>query len=169
MPFPSRRRFLAAIGIYLFLLGDATVRDSPNNDAKRLTASSRLEVWRRCFWETTLRTPSLFICVGQWFQINFFWSSERHGELATSNHRVTRVLTLFTFCPPGPLLREYENFSSFSGMERLSEIFVCDVIPLFPMSGMESAFISVLASKEDPGATIGMRGYQGWWISHSNK
>ena len=72
--------------------------------------------------ETTLRTPSLFIRVGKRFRINSFWWSESLWELITSNQRVTRVLTLFTFWPPGPLLREAVNFSSPKGTAKVSVI-----------------------------------------------
>lgn len=44
-------------------------------------------------------------------------SGERLGELATSNHSVTLVLVLFTFCPPGPLLCDAVKTSSSSGMQ----------------------------------------------------
>src|ERR1051326_7143713 len=47
-------------------------------------------------------------------------SSESEGEWTTSNVSVTRLLTLLTFCPPGPPLRDAEKFSSASGMESSS-------------------------------------------------
>lgn len=50
-------------------------------------------------------------------------SSRRLGELRTSNQRVIRLLTLLTFCPPGPLLREAVKISSLSGMEIRCVIF----------------------------------------------
>jgi len=120
--FSSSRRCMAALGTVDFFRGMTSFRDSRNNDAKRSIASSRLEAWVRCFWETTLRIPSLFIRVGRWFRINCFCLSERHGELTTSNQRVTRVLTLFTFWPPGPLLRLAVNLSWHKGMESVSVI-----------------------------------------------
>lgn len=45
-------------------------------------------------------------------------SSRRLGEWRTSNQRVILLLTLLTFCPPGPPLREAVKINSFSGMER---------------------------------------------------
>lgn len=106
-----------------FPSGNASCKDSRNRDAKRLTASSRLEAWVRCFCETTLRTPDLLSRVGSWFLTICFCRSERPGELSTSNQSVTLVLTLFTFCPPGPLLREAVNVNSLKGIESRSVIF----------------------------------------------
>jgi hypothetical protein len=40
----------------------------------------------------------------------------------TSNRSVTRVLSLFTFCPPGPLEREKLSEISLSGIDRLESI-----------------------------------------------
>ncbi len=51
-------------------------------------------------------------------------SSRRLGELRRSNQRVIRLLTLLTFCPPGPLLREAVYTNSFSWMERRGVIFI---------------------------------------------
>ncbi len=129
--FSSSRRSLAALRTVDFFLGNTSFRDSHNNDTNRSIATSRLKAWLRCFWETTLRTPALFILVGRWFRTISFWWSERLGELATSNRRVTRVLTLFTFCPPGPLLREAVNLSSLIGIESWSVILIDTCILLF--------------------------------------
>ena len=59
--------------------------------------------------------PSLLMRVARFVKMQCFCSGDRVGELATSNLRVTRLLTLLTCCPPGPLLREALNFSSSSG------------------------------------------------------
>src|SRR6185436_12646772 len=52
----------------------------------------------------------------------FFCSSVRLGDASRSNRRVTRVSSLFTFCPPGPPLREVTKETSSSGIARLSPI-----------------------------------------------
>jgi hypothetical protein len=44
----------------------------------------------------------------------------RFGDCRTSNSNSTRVDTLLTFCPPGPLLRWNRNRISFSEMDRTS-------------------------------------------------
>src|SRR5690606_25270339 len=45
--------------------------------------------------------------------IRSFCSSVNTRERATSNRRVTFEFTLFTFCPPGPALRDTVNLNSF--------------------------------------------------------
>ena len=60
----------------------------------------------RCFCDITRNCPFLSARVWSLVNIRFFCPSFRDGHCATLNSSVTRVLTLLTFCPPGPLLRE---------------------------------------------------------------
>ena len=64
--------------------------------------------------------------VWSFLRIWFFWSSVREGEFCRSKRRVTRVFSLLTFWPPGPLLREKRKVSSFSGI-----VMICFVIMNF--------------------------------------
>lgn len=52
-----------------------------------------------------------------------FCGWDKLGEFTTSNLSVTRVFSLLTFCPPGPLLREAVKSSSSSGMDKNSVTF----------------------------------------------
>src|SRR5262245_20051681 len=61
--------------------------------------------------------PSLLIRVASLPRILRFWSSERTEEPRTSKASVTLLLTLLTFWPPGPPLRDAVKVSSFSGIE----------------------------------------------------
>ena len=65
----------------------------------------RFAFWVRNFWEATLITPFLSVLVASLVRMRFFCGCEKDMVLVTSNRTVTRVLTLLTFCPPGPELR----------------------------------------------------------------
>src|SRR5437867_10768817 len=51
-----------------------------------------------------------------------FCSGERLRDALTSKRSVTRVFTLLTFCPPGPLLRAAVKVRSSSGIENPGRI-----------------------------------------------
>ena len=85
-----------------------------NNSRSRSTTALRFAFCVRYRCEITRITPSLLARHASRFSIRFFCTSDRFVEFAKSKSSVTRVLTLFTFCPPGPLLRENLNTSSFS-------------------------------------------------------
>lgn len=87
-----------------------------SRSTKRSTARHRFCHWLRdsCTWSR--RTPSESMRPFSADRTSIFWSSLSDGEAATSNRSSTRVASLFTFCPPGPPLRENEKCSSASGM-----------------------------------------------------
>src|SRR5262245_19275378 len=62
--------------------------------------------------------PSLLIRVASLTRILRFCSSDRTEEPRTSKANVTLLLTLLTFWPPGPPLRDAVKLISFSGNER---------------------------------------------------
>ena len=110
----SNRRCLAAYETLLFFRIGRVFKAPASNSCNRSTAALR---FARCvlnFCETTLSTPFLSVRVARRASILRFCQSERLPQLATSKNSVTLVLTLLTFCPPGPLLRETLNTSSSS-------------------------------------------------------
>lgn len=59
-----------------------------------------------------------------------FSLSVRLAEARILNRTVTLELTLFTFCPPGPLLRDAVKVNSFSGIVGTSPESAIDLLPL---------------------------------------
>src|SRR5262245_17718099 len=68
----------------------------------------------RC--DDSCRIPSLLMRVENIDALLLFCSSDRAIAPRRSNDNVTLLLTLFTFWPPGPPLREVVYVSSFSGL-----------------------------------------------------
>ena len=114
--FSSNRRSIAPLGTLVFLRTGSVCRASATSCRSRSLAAVRFAFCVLCRCETTRITPSLLARVASRSNIRFFAPSERTLVLATSNRTVTRVLTLFTFCPPGPELRELLNTSSSCGI-----------------------------------------------------
>ena len=97
-----------------------------NRSMNRSIAAFLFAACVRCRWEVTRRTPAFVIRVPSLSLIRSRCASDNDGDPSTSNSNVTRVSNLLTFCPPGPVLREYSRRSSESGMrnERLISIMV---------------------------------------------
>ena len=128
--FCSRRRWIAPYGIFVFFLAVFVRSVSFRSWANLSIAAWRFAGWVRCSWDMMRRAPSLQILFRRRFWIRSFCSVERSGQLATSNKSVTRVLSLFTFCPPGPLLRE--NLKTSDSSEILVFLLISITVP-FPL------------------------------------
>ncbi len=115
--FSSMRFCFAAADIFVGFLWTVGLRACCKKSMNRSRARALLAAWLLVFWQTTLSTPFLLMRVARWSKMRCFCSVVRLGEFVTSNLNVTRVLTLFTCCPPGPLLREAVKFSSSLGIE----------------------------------------------------
>jgi hypothetical protein len=98
-----------------FFLGFSAVL---NISVNRSIAFSRLCHWLRDSSTTTRRIPSLPMRDFRDDNIFCFCALLRFEHCSTSNSNSTRVATLLTFCPPGPLLRWNRNRISFSEMDR---------------------------------------------------
>lgn len=103
--FSLRRFSFSFSGIFDFFLGGFFFRASFSKSRSLSTAALRLAFWVRNFCETTLITPFLSVLVASLVRMCFFCGCEKALVLVTLNRTVTRVLTLLTFCPPGPELR----------------------------------------------------------------
>ena len=103
--FSSSRFSFAFSGIFVFFLGGFFFRASFSKSVSLSMAVFRFAFWVRNFWETTLITPFLSVLVASLVRMRFFCGCEKTLVLVTSKKTVTRVLTLLTFCPPGPELR----------------------------------------------------------------
>ena len=114
--FASMRRSCAPAGIRVFTRAGRGVSACRIKSENRSIASERFSSWLRVRWETIRSTPSLLIRPPSVSLILRLCSSERVVEAFRSNVKVTRLLTLFTFWPPGPPLLEAAKRSSFSGM-----------------------------------------------------
>ncbi len=112
--FSSSRFCFAFSGIFVFFLGGFFFRASFIKSVSLSTAALRFAFWVRNFCETTLITPFLSALVASLVRMRFFCGCERALLLVTLNRTVTRVLTLLTFCPPGPELRLKVKSSSSS-------------------------------------------------------
>ncbi len=77
-----------------------------------LMASSLFASCERSRCETTTSIPSDVIFDSSFFWMSSFSSSSSNEEFRTLKCTSTFELTLFTFCPPGPLLREVKNCNS---------------------------------------------------------
>ena len=66
----------------------------------------------RFSWDARINVPSDVKRVANFSKRNSFSSGVSSDESFTFHRSVTFEFTLFTFCPPGPLLREVENSSS---------------------------------------------------------
>lgn len=77
-----------------------------SSSVSRFTASARFAFWVRNCWALTRIIPSLeaLFCIRA--RMRCFCDSVRVWHSAMSKRRVTLVFSLFTFCPPGPELRE---------------------------------------------------------------
>ena len=120
--FSSSRLSRAYCGTAVFLRIGLVLNASLNSSHNRSTAALLFAFCVRYLCEATLTTPSLFARVLSRFSIRLFCDSEKLPHFATSNRTVTRVLTLLTFCPPGPPLRENLKTSSSSQTPILSVI-----------------------------------------------
>ncbi len=81
----------------------------------------RLRSWLRSLSDTKKSSPSMLILFLSFCLIMLFCASENTSELFTEKRSSTRVFTLFTFCPPGPLLRLAEKVHSVSSCFFCSE------------------------------------------------
>ncbi len=97
------------------------------------------------FCETTLSTPFLSARVASRVSILCFCQSERLPQLATSKNSVTRVLTLLTFCPPGPLLRETLKTSSSSDID--ISVVISIIVSVSKLPGCVGVVANTTASK----------------------
>ncbi len=112
--FASMRRSCAPAGIRVFTRAGRGVSACRIKSENRSIASERFSSWLRVRWETIRRTPSLLIRPPSVSLILRLCSSERVVEAFRSNVKVTRLLTLFTFWPPGPPLLQAAKRSSSS-------------------------------------------------------
>ncbi len=139
----SRRFRFTALGTPVFFRGRFIVSASRSRPANLSTAASRFVLCVRCFWDTTRRIPSREILVASLSRILSRRAPVRVCERAMSNSNVTRVFSLFTFCPPGPLERENVNEISSSGIESLE--FILIIFPSVPVP-LESLMLKKIDS-----------------------
>jgi len=130
--FSSNRRLLTASGTLVFFRTGLVFSASLSNSPSRSTTIARFAFCVRYRCETTLIWPCLLTRVASRLSIRFFWPSEKPAQFAKSKSSVTRVLTLFTFCPPGPPLRENLKTSSSSEMKILFLISITVCFPTAP-------------------------------------
>jgi len=110
---PSRFCF-DAYGIFVFFRGFCLISALVISSFSFSIAAFRFASCVRCFCDITRNCPFLSARVWSLVNIRFFCQSVKVGHCATLKNSVTRVLTLLTFCPPGPLLRENPHVSSSS-------------------------------------------------------
>ena len=125
----NRFRFADAGGFVFFRIGLVSIA-AVNNFCRRSIAAVLFAICVRWRCEMTLIVPCLLMREESCFDMRFFCVSERLGEFTRSKMSVAFVLTLFTFCPPGPLLREKVKVSSFSGIIMSFLIFVINSLIL---------------------------------------
>ena len=82
----------------------------------RAIASSLFLNCERWLWSVIRITPSLLARLPAKWRMRCFWISVSLSLFATSNDTVTRVLVLFTCCPPGPPLRDAVTSNASSGI-----------------------------------------------------
>lgn len=108
----SRRFLIADFEGLVFLRGLGSVKAFSSSFLKILMASSLFLSWLLCFSALIKSSPSDVSLDAHFNRNRSFSLSPSTSELATRNLKVTRVSTLFTFCPPGPELREVWNSNS---------------------------------------------------------
>jgi len=131
--FSSNRRSFCAFGTFVFFRTGFLASAALNSSTSRSLTAVRFAFCVRYRCETTRITPSLLARVLSRSSIRVFWLSEKLSHPATSKKSVIRVLTLFTFCPPGPLLREALKTRSSSEIKMpfLTSISVMSLIPYY--------------------------------------
>jgi len=131
--FSSSRRRFAYAGIAVLFRTRLVAKASPSNSTRRSTAALRFAPAVRCRCDATCITPSRLALPESFFRMRRFCGSVRLGDSATLNHTVMRVLSLLTFCPPGPPLRELLKRSSFSSIATRSVTLISPTSPFgFP-------------------------------------
>ena len=99
---------------------------SRRRSTKRSIAAFLLAACVLCLCDVTRSIPAFVMRVASFSLILARCTEDSDGEPSTSKRIVTRVSSLLTFCPPGPVLLEYSRPISDSGMrnERLISIMV---------------------------------------------
>lgn len=103
---------------------------SHNNFSIFSSAAVLFRNWVRAAWDLTTSSPTEFILRFNFRQIISFSWSDRPADERTLKRSSTRVLTLLTFWPPGPLLREAVKINSSSGIRSFNSCAVNVLLPI---------------------------------------
>lgn len=106
---------------FLFFIGFS----ASSNSLKNLWSTNSLFFnWLRVSSHCSARIPLFAILFFNFSWIVIFSSFESTDELPTLNNNSTLVDTLFTDCPPGPLLRLYLYFTSEMSFSIIHQMYV---------------------------------------------
>ncbi len=114
--FPSSLSFLELVEGWVGIRSGFSFRPEARIFSSLSTAFFLLPSWVLSDCDLTISSPAAFILFFRVIKMRSFSYSDKTDEAAMSKCSSIFVFTLFTFCPPGPPLREAMKTNSLSGI-----------------------------------------------------